>query len=174
MGNPTSRVATSQGTFKLSSAVPTMKKRLEIRVAADALKAPLEYPLVVSITMSAKSRKIKFADVPTATVMIGGVEVPLHEGEPPESVEVRSFCKAAHACEIPIVVRSDYSPTVTIMKSAFDCSNRLRGAAVGDRGSPRGVGWPTTARRRGIDPGSQVLAERLDAACDPSLSAVAR
>lgn len=113
-GNPTSRVVNIQERVHVSSAKPKAKKALEIRVAASALKAPLDYPLVVSVTMSAKSSRIEHADVPTARVILGDMEVPLHEGESMVSVDVLAMCRASHLCEIPVVVDSAYLASSTV------------------------------------------------------------
>jgi hypothetical protein len=107
-GNPTSLGAKTQGKFRVTAAAPKAHKRLEIHIAADALKAPLAYPLVGTVTMYV-AEKIEFADVPGTIVSVGDTEIPI--GDYPLSADLLSHCRAGRACKLTLVVSSEYTPT---------------------------------------------------------------
>ena len=113
-GNPSTQVAKTQGTFHVTTATPKAKQRLEIRIAAAALKAPLEYPLVATVEVYYQTTEMEHADVPPSNLTIGEQDIPLYTGLPYPSFDVLSMCKAGHTCEIPVVIRSEFSSQSTV------------------------------------------------------------
>jgi hypothetical protein len=109
-GNPTSVMTKTQGRYTITTAAPKAKVRMEIHIAADALRAPLVYPLVATVSFFLTGDKLESADVPNTYATVGGMQVRLFDGSPRTSVDLLSLCKAGRACQIPVVISSEYSP----------------------------------------------------------------
>ena len=54
------------------------------------------------------------ADVPPSNLALGAQDIPLYAGLPYPSFDVLSMCKAGQTCEIPVVIRSEFSSQSTV------------------------------------------------------------
>ena len=114
-GDPSSQVAKTQGTFRVTTAKPKAKQGLEIRINAAALKAPLDYPLVATVETYLQTTDIERSAIPAGTLTVGTMKVPLVTGLPYPSVDVLSLCKADRTCLIPVRIESDYSSNLNVV-----------------------------------------------------------
>ncbi len=109
-GIPTSRVAATHQRVRLTAANPRATSRMTVTISADALRAPLEYPLTATMTFLTTSNKLEFADQPGIGFAFDGTEVGLAGDGGPLSVDLLSRCKPAKDCEIDLAVTSQYTP----------------------------------------------------------------